>query len=155
MQAKVLVVASQTIGSKSLLRVMREQTQAKPTSFTLLVPGGADLDAAVLQDAVAVLRAAGMKIETRLGDPDPFLAVRDVWDPASYDEVIVSTLPDQTSRWLRSGLPFRIQRMTGALVRHVTDDDEPWNEAGRAVDAIAVKAPAASSLRRRRVLSGA
>jgi hypothetical protein len=46
-------------------------------------------------------------------------AVLEVWSPAAFDEVIVSTLPASTSRWLQTGLPRRIERYTGALVRHV------------------------------------
>jgi hypothetical protein len=45
--------------------------------------------------------------------------VLDVWSPAEFDEIIVSTLPASTSRWMRADLMQRIERHTGALVRHV------------------------------------
>jgi hypothetical protein len=153
MRFKVLVVASQTVGSSSLLSAMLELSERAPTKFTLLVPGGAGLPTGMVDAAIAGQRSAGIDVELVLGDPDPILAVRDVWAPSSFDEVLVSTLPDQSSRWLRSGLPFRIQYMTGALVRHVADPgDASRSTAGRAVDAAAVKTPAARSLRRRRML---
>ena len=46
-------------------------------------------------------------------------AVAEVCPPGSFDEVIVSTLPGQTSRWLRSDVPYRIGRLTDLPVTHV------------------------------------
>jgi hypothetical protein len=59
------------------------------------------------------------------GDPDPLRAVLEVYSPAEFDEIIVSTLPSWGSRWMRSGLPQRIERHTGALVRHVEAREMP------------------------------
>jgi hypothetical protein len=135
---QVLVVASRTASSDALLAAMQERARERPTRFTLLVPGGAKLPPGMLDAAVTRHVEAGLDVEVRLGDEDPLVAVRDIWGPASHDEILVSTLPDQTSRWLRIGLPFRIQHMTGALVRHVTDDRDP-----RDVDAVPVAEPRA------------
>jgi hypothetical protein len=62
---------------------------------------------------------AGLDVHALAGDADPVRAVLNVWSPAGFDELIVSTLPASTSRWMRSGLIQRIERQTGALVRHV------------------------------------
>ena len=58
-------------------------------------------------------------VDAVAGDVDPFTAVVEVWNPAKFDEIVVSTLPASTSRWMHAGLPRRIERHTGALVRHV------------------------------------
>ena len=42
-----------------------------------------------------------------------------MWDPKLHDEIIVSTLPANLSKWLHAGLPHRIEKLTGAHVRHV------------------------------------
>ena len=34
-------------------------------------------------------------------DPVPLEALSEVWDPMRHDEVIVSTLPGQSSKWIR------------------------------------------------------
>jgi hypothetical protein len=47
-----------------------------------------------------------------------------VWDPRSFDEVIVSTLPGQASKWMLMDLPHRIARFTGVRVTHVVASDE-------------------------------
>jgi hypothetical protein len=155
MHTNVLVLAGQTIESDALLAMMVEEAGLRPTRFTLLVVGGAQLPLERVRGAVARQREAGLEVEVVNGDRDPMLAVQDVWSPGAYDAIIVSTLPDQTSRWLSSGLPFRVQRMTGALVRHVADVDDVGKIKDRAVDAEAVRASTVSSLRRRRALTGA
>jgi hypothetical protein len=52
-------------------------------------------------------------------DRDPLVAVQEEWDPIRFDEVIVSTLPMNTSRWLRVDLPRRVANVTGVSVKHV------------------------------------
>ena len=54
-----------------------------------------------------------------LGDVDPACAVIEVWDPRRWDEILVSTLPNSTSRWLQIDLPHRIQRAIDAPVSHI------------------------------------
>jgi hypothetical protein len=54
-----------------------------------------------------------------VGPGDPVEAVSEVCRPGRFDEVIVSTLPGQTSRWLRTDVPYRIGHMTDLPVTHV------------------------------------
>lgn len=122
MVKSVLVVASRTASSLALLEAMCELARVAPTRFTLLIPGGAKMPPGQVDGALARQLTAGLTVELVLGDADPIVAVRDAWGPASFDEIIVSTLPEQTSRWMRIGLPFRIEHITGTSVRHVTDD---------------------------------
>jgi hypothetical protein len=68
------------------------------------------------------LRAAGLECDGTVGNADPILAVTDAWDPKKYDEIIVSTLPMQLSKWLHAGLPERIGRLTDAPVTHVVSE---------------------------------
>lgn len=65
------------------------------------------------------MRASGLDVDGRIGDSDPISAVDDAWDPGEFDEIIVSTLPAQTSNWLALGLPQRVARLTDAMVTHV------------------------------------
>ncbi len=116
---KLLVISSQTLGSDALLEHMRTRAEHAPTEFTVVVPRGRASDPEQLQSSLARFRAHALAVDLRVGDRDPLLAVRDCWDPKRYDEVVVVTLPTQSSRWLASGLPFRVQQLTGALVTHV------------------------------------
>jgi hypothetical protein len=117
----VLVVANRTIGSAELRNELRARCEQGPTSITLLLTDRHTGEAEDrLRRALTELREEGVEVEGRLANPDPFLAVHEAWDPAIYDEVLISTLPAATSRWLEAGLPRRIERHTGALVSVVS-----------------------------------
>ena len=119
-RTKLLVVANQTVDSDELYDALHERSERGPLSVTLLVPQ--DQQAGLghrVQAALARLHAAGIEAEAMLGDVDPACAVIEVWDPRRWDEVVVSTLPAGTSRWLRIDLPHRITKAVDAPVAHV------------------------------------
>ncbi len=119
-KSRILVVANRTAMSIGLEAVLRARLERGPSSFTLLVPLGLSPDAEQAAERMASrLRSVGLDVEGRAGNSDPLSAVLEVWSPAAFDEIIVSTLPASTSRWMQTGLPRCIERQTGALVRHV------------------------------------
>ena len=65
------------------------------------------------------MRDAGLVATGMVCDHDPLVAVQEAWDPFRFDEVIVSTLPTRTSRWLKVDLPRRVANATGVSVTHV------------------------------------
>lgn len=133
--ASILVVANQTALSAGLSEALRARLAEGPAIFTLVVPLGHMVDAQAHAERLAGgLREAGLSVRAMAGDSDPLCAVVDVYTPAEYDEIIVSTLPAEHSRWLKSGLPQRIARQTGALVRHVeAGSPHPFQRRQRAV----------------------
>ena len=71
------------------------------------------------------MRAAGLdNVEGKVGDPDPVVAAMDVWDPMKFDEIVVSTLPTGSSRWMGLDLPHRLEKLTSVPVRHVVSQPE-------------------------------
>jgi hypothetical protein len=56
------------------------------------------------------LRRLGAKADGELGHPDPLRAVDDVLKSRSFDEIVLSTLPQPISKWLAMDLPHRLQR---------------------------------------------
>jgi hypothetical protein len=119
-KASILVLANQTAMSPGLEAALRARLDRGLAMFTVVLPLGRSAEARELALAVATrLRDAGFEADARSGDRDPLHAVLEAWEPARFDEIIVLTLPAATSRWLASGLPRRIERATGALVRHV------------------------------------
>jgi hypothetical protein len=125
MAAHVLAVATVTATSDDLLAALKERARRSsvPTDFLLVMPAGgpgpADDTAQRLEAALERWRADGLKAEGVIGDSDPVQAVAEVWKPGRFDEVIVSTLPGQTSRWLRWDVPYRIGALTDLPVTHV------------------------------------
>jgi hypothetical protein len=126
---KVLVVANVTAASDDLIDALQARAERGAVTFTLLMPaqqiGAAGRDAAQARvgEALEKWHAAGLEATGILGDADPVEAVQEAWDPRSYDEVIVSTLPGQTSKWVRADLPHRVARITDAQVTHVVARD--------------------------------
>ncbi len=57
---------------------------------------------------------------SEVGGPDPFQAILQVMLRASFDEIIISTLPSAVSRWLRIDLPSRVRRAYSIPVVVVT-----------------------------------
>lgn len=127
---RVLVVANVTVASQELVAALSERAREGAVRFTLLVPargsgrGGREGASKRLDASLERLRAKGLEVEGRIGDSDPVVAVQDVWDPGEWDEIIVSTLPTKTSKWLQVDLPHRVERMTGIPVRHVVAREE-------------------------------
>ena len=120
----VLVVANVTATSPELLDELIARSRREPASFTLIVPatpfgGGREVAGETLAAALDQLRQAGLDAHGEVGAPDPVVAVTDAWDPKRYDEIIVSTLPIRVSKWLHTGLPERIAKLTGATISHV------------------------------------
>jgi hypothetical protein len=116
----VLVVANVTASSDELLASLRERADAGTCRFTLVMPGtGADRNE-LLEAALGRMREAGLEnVEGSVGDPDPVVAVMDVWDPMKFDDIVVSTLPTGSSRWMGLDLPHRLEKLTSVPVRHV------------------------------------
>jgi hypothetical protein len=132
----VLVVANVTAGSDELFEALRDRAERDSVRFTLLVPatgggrGGREAARQRMDEAVERMRSAGLEVESRIGDSDPMIAVHDAWDPREYDEIVVSTLPTQASKWLQVDAPHRIERITGVPVKHVVSQEPRREPAG-------------------------
>jgi hypothetical protein len=132
---KVLVVANVTGSSPELVDALKQRAAKDTCGFTLVIPatgggtGGREAAKDRLADALDRMRAEGLEAEGQVGDADPVAAVSDIWDPGNFDEVVVSTLPTGSSKWLAIDLPRRIEKMTGVQVSHVVA--EPRKEEAK------------------------
>jgi hypothetical protein len=123
---RVLVIANVTATAPDLLDALQERAGRGPIDVTLLMPAtrngfsGREEAQGRLDEALERWREAGLEAKGLVGDPDPAVAVHESWDPKAFDEVMVSTLPGQSSRWMQSDLPSRVAQITGVHVTHVT-----------------------------------
>ena len=114
---RVLIVAYRTAATQLLMDAVRARAQRSPCSFTLLVPRpywdpDTEEVALTLELSIPLLEeAAGGHVEGVVGESDPFEAAKEALARESFDEVIVSTLPEHVSHWLRRDLPHRIKQL--------------------------------------------
>ena len=130
MAAHVIVLANRTAAAPELIEALVHRSERGPVRVTLVMPaagpGSADRAAAKarMESVLEAWRAAGIeRCEGVVCDPAPLDALGEVWDPMRHDEVIVCTLPGQSSKWIRSDLPHAVARHTGVSVLHVVARD--------------------------------
>ena len=140
-EKRILVVANRTASTQRLLDEIARRAEREPTRFTLLIPDVSDRKAAdwTLEVAIPLLgRAARGPVDHLVGGPDPFVAVQEAVREHDFDEIIISTLPKRTSKWLRRDLIHRVESLglpvTAVVARRVKGriDDPEMRGAGLA-----------------------
>jgi hypothetical protein len=131
----VLVVANETVGGRPLIDAVRKHAEQEETRFVLCVPRTRPRSGYVIYDdavadaaqarvdlAVGFVRSEGIDAVGEVGDPDPFAAAVDAVGEYNPDAIIISTLPEARSGWLRRDLIDRVHDATGLPVEHVVAD---------------------------------
>jgi hypothetical protein len=121
-----LVVANRTASSAELTDHLTELAHSGGEHlFIVVVPAlGTDGRAAAaahahLAAALAGLREAGLVVAGLVGDPDPFTATMNALQFFRVSRVVISTLPETKSGWLRADLIERARRYAACPVEHV------------------------------------
>jgi hypothetical protein len=121
-----LVLASRTLGGEELFEVLQRKAAGEGRHlFIVVVPqqhggGGAASEARGRLDAMlAKMRGEGMLASGMIGDPDPYTAAVNALELFRVDDVVISTLPNERSGWLRANLIGRVRSATAAPVEHV------------------------------------
>jgi hypothetical protein len=125
-----LVIASKTSGGEELIERLRAKAseEERQRLFIAVVPlqdgsGDAPREArARLAAMLDKLQDAGLLASGMTGDPDPYTAAVNALELFRVDDVVISTLPNQRSGWMRANLIERVQHATSAKVEHVVVD---------------------------------
>jgi hypothetical protein len=134
-----LVIASKTSSGEELIGHL--QTLAASGGrrlFIAVVPQGdksgrAPAEArARLARMLDRLNSAGLLSSGMIGDPDPYTATIYALELFRVDDIVISTLPDERSGWMRSNLIERVQGVTSASVEHVVVDTNAQTTAAPA-----------------------
>jgi hypothetical protein len=127
-----LVIASRTSGGAELIEHLKAKAaRGGRRLFIAVVPqqgrgGNAPREArARLAAMVDRLHADGLLGSGTIGDPDPYTATMSALELFRVDDLVISTLPDERSGWLRTNLIQRVRKATSIPVEHVVVDLKP------------------------------
>ncbi|HEX5224759.1 MAG TPA: hypothetical protein VFW29_06485 [Solirubrobacteraceae bacterium] len=121
-----LVVANKTSSGEELLEHLREIAAGDGGHvFIAVVPqvDGTGTSPREARERLATmldrLHTAGMLSSGMIGDPDPYTAIMNALELFRVDRIVISTLPNERSGWLRSNLIERVRSATPCPVDHV------------------------------------
>jgi hypothetical protein len=124
-----LVIANKTSGGEELIGHLTAKAAGNERHlFIAVIPqqdrsGSAPREARIrLAAMLDRLDSAGLLSAGMVGDPDPYTAVINALELFQVDDVVISTLPNERSGWLRGNLIERVQHVTSAKVEHVVVD---------------------------------
>ena len=120
-----LVVANQTAVSPELRDRLRGLAEEGPRRFICVVPlDGTDGNATRaarerLSQLIASLDEADIVAAGMIGDPDPYTATMNAVQFFLISEIVISTLPEDSSRWLADKLVERVRTAANVPVEHI------------------------------------
>jgi hypothetical protein len=125
-----LAVANRTAASDTFLEALKARaSEIERHVFIFVVPqeGGHGVAArqarARLTQVIDRARAADLICAGMIGDPDPYNAVMNAVQFFRVDDIVISTLPETRSGWLRADLIERVRRAANKPVEHVVATD--------------------------------
>src|ERR1700742_2221112 len=137
---RILVVANQTAAGRELLEEITNRCRGNECEVMLVCPGmvgsraerwASDIDKGMdaarerMGRSVAALRGVGVEVRAEVGDPDPNMAIEDALRVFPADEIVISTLPPERSRWLEHEVVERTRREVDLPMTHVVVDLAP------------------------------
>src|SRR3954468_9475536 len=125
---RTLVVANQTVTGEPLLDLLRKKNEEGPRQFIVISPqsseeAGEDEARHRLAQTLKELEEAGLNAVGQVVHPDPFTAIENAIQFYSPDDIVISTLPETRSGWLRGDLIQRVESASGKPVEHVVVDE--------------------------------
>lgn len=128
-----LVVATRTVDNPDLVGRLKERHAEQPHRYTIISPRSGDLAreqvSAKLASTLAELYREEIDATGQPMSPDPFHAVQNAIQHYRIDDILISTLSGETSKWLEEDLIGRVREITEMPVEHL--------EAGRPADKVA------------------
>ena len=120
-----LVAANVTVASEELHSRLKALADESPHRFIVVVPqdhveGHAVAEARDrLGQLLQSLRGEGIVAAGMIGDPDPFTAIMNAVDYFYISEIVISTLPEASSKWVADKLVDRVQSASNKPVDHI------------------------------------
>jgi hypothetical protein len=123
-----LVVATRTVASKELVSRLKSRAGERPHRYTIVSPpSGAISRAEVCQRlarTLAELYRSDIDATGQPMSPAPLAAVENALEHYRIDEILISTLRGESSKWLEEGLLDDVRSRTDKPVEHVEAGDD-------------------------------
>jgi hypothetical protein len=117
-----LVVANQTLTDPELAKRLIESAADRPHRYTIIAPETEGVSAGALTRNLASLMAQLYREDIdATGQPmsaDPFSSVENAIAHYRVDDILISTLPGEQSRWLADDLVGKVREITDKPVAH-------------------------------------
>jgi hypothetical protein len=118
-----LVVATQTVASPDLIAHLRRRAAERPHRYTFISPPSGQLTREEvcerLARTLAELYRSDIDATGQPMSPAPLAAIRNAIEHYRVDEILVSTLAGEQSKWLQEGLIDQVRTMTDKPVEHI------------------------------------
>jgi len=118
-----LVVATKTINSKDLLERLKSRAKSKPHRYTFICPRSGEVTREEVCSGLAATLAEMYREDIDATgqpmSPDPFHAVKGAIEHFRVDDILISTLKGEQSKWLEEGLIDKVKAITDKPVEHI------------------------------------
>jgi hypothetical protein len=122
-----LVVGTRTIASPELIARLRQLAAEKPHRYTIICPKSGDISREEtcerLARALAELYRFEIDATGQPMSPEPFAAIENAVHHFRIDDILISTLAGQQSKWLEEGLIEKVQAITDKPIEHFEASD--------------------------------
>jgi hypothetical protein len=124
-----LVVATQTVNSKDLVGRLKERARERPHRYTFICPRSGTIAREEVSSRLAATLAEMYRNEIDATgqpmSPDPYHAIENAIEHYRIDEILISTLKGEKSKWLEEGLIEKVEQLTDKPLEHIESDTEP------------------------------
>jgi hypothetical protein len=123
-----LVVATQTVNSKDLVERLRQRASDRPHRYTFICPRSGAISREEICSRLAATLAEMYRNEIDATgqpmSPDPFHAIENAIEHYRIDDILISTLKGEQSKWLEEGLIEKVEALTDKPVEHIESGTE-------------------------------
>jgi GABA permease len=135
---RLLVIANETVGGEALLEEIGKRCRGRDCEILVITPAlaasradhwASDIDEAIVLarqrmelSVIEIGQKLDLKARGEIGDSDPNVAIEDALRVFPADEIVISTHPPETSRWLEHGVVERARDEIDLPIAHVVVD---------------------------------
>jgi hypothetical protein len=130
-----LVVATRTVASSGLVSRLVSKAADHPQRYTIVSPPSGGISREDICDRLARTLAEMYRSDIDATgqpmSPAPFAAIHNALEHYRIDEILISTLAGEKSKWLEEGLIDQVRAVTDKPVEHVEAGDDVIEPSSR------------------------